>query len=491
MTQGDYIRDLITARYKADLYKFFIDAWKVLEPETPLVENWHLRFLAKELTKILKRVKAREPRDKNTIINIPPSTTKSTLITVVFPVWAWIIEPSLKFITMSYNESLAITHAVKSRDIIQSDWYQTNFGHIYNLKYDVNKKSEFANDKGGSRIAIGVLGGATGKHGDILICDDPSDPRRAASEVDIIRVNNWWDKTISTRMTNPNVSHKLIVMQRLAVRDLTGHCLTNKTGQYDHICLPAEITDKTKVIPSEVKKEYQDGLLDPVRLSRKVLQQMQVALGSTSYAGQYLQDPKATDGTLVKPEWFRQFTMEQVRTRVETIEDPLTWHVFIDGAYTEDTTNAPTSLLCAAIIGKEVFIRDVQRVWMELPELTAFIPEFLSRNGGNQDSRIYVEPKASGLSIVQTLRRYSTLNIVADKPPTTGKLQRFKACLPFIESGRVSLLRGATWQELFMDELLSFPSEGQYKDIVDTTVMAIARVDSGVLSGSIIGIASF
>jgi hypothetical protein len=152
--------DRITQRTRCmeSLPVFFQEAWKVIEPETPLHWNWHHNFISDQLKDILYQVKDRRPRIQDTVFNVPPSTTKSTLITVVFPVWAWLHAPNLKFLTLSYAENLAILHAVKSRDIIQSEWFQWLFGDLFQLKFDVNKKSEYANDHQGSRIAVGVGG---------------------------------------------------------------------------------------------------------------------------------------------------------------------------------------------------------------------------------------------------------------------------------------------------------------------------------------------
>ncbi|GAH45268.1 unnamed protein product [marine sediment metagenome] len=85
---------------------------------------------------------------------------------------------------------------------------------------------------------------------------------------------------------------------------------------------------------------------------------------------------------------------------------------------------------------------------MELPDLIKFIPEFAARNDYTDKSRIFIEPKASGLSAAQMLQRYTKLNIILDKAPKDDKVARLKACLPFIESGRVKLLRDSNWLDM-------------------------------------------
>lgn len=483
----DYLQQLQQLRYKDSLESFFKAAWKVIEPETTLIWNWHLTYLCGQLEEILHQVASGQRRKHDTIINVPPSTSKSTLITVVFPVWCWLHAPHLKFLTMSYAADLAIIHAVKSRDIIQSDWFQGLFSDIFVLKFDVNKKSEYANTKGGSRVAIGVGGGATGKHGDILLCDDPINPKKAAKLQQLEVVNSWWDNTIVNRMTNPKVTQKIIIMQRLAKKDLTGHCLAKGNGMYRHICLPAENTKA--VYPAELAQHYTNGLLDANRLDADVLRVLRINLGSNNFAGQYLQEPVAAEGNLIKPEWFRTFTLGKLQDRVLNDRGALVWHMYVDGAYTEKLINCPTALLVAAAYGYDLFIREAARVWMELPELIRYIPAMAVRNGFTEASKVYIEPKASGLSAAQMLRRETPLNVIEDAAPREGKVERLKARLPFIESGRCYLLEDGHWVPMFLDETKAFPF-GEYADITDTLTMATSRVDTPHESSSILDMAS-
>jgi predicted phage terminase large subunit-like protein len=460
---------------KDSLAVFFKEAWKIIEPEKELIWNWHHEYLAGELERRMWMVGNGEVRVDDLLINVPPGTTKSSLVTVVFPVWCWLHFPGMKFITASYDESLAIFHAVKSRDIIKSDWFVDLFSGIFILKYDVNKKSEYQNNAGGHRIAVGVGGAATGKHGDFFIVDDPINPKKAASRLQIDTVNHWWDKTVVNRMTEPSVSQKIVVMQRLAVEDLTGHCLGKPDGKYKHICLPAESSEKVK--PKELIESYIEGLLDPVRLTKNVLMFFRGEMGSLEYSGQYDQDPLPAGGNLINPQWFGRFSLDKLEAEVYDEGKKLIWNVFIDGAYTEDETNDPSALLCAAQWGADLYVRDVEEVWMELPEIIKFVPNFVGRNRMNGESKIVIEPKASGLSIGQMLRKYTDLNVVIDKPPRDGKTERVKAKLPYMEGGRVFLLDGAPWLDKFMGQVKAFPSSMVHDDIVDCLTMAIDRVE--------------
>ena len=97
----------------------------------------------------------------------------------------------------------------------------------------------------------------------------------------------------------------------------------------------------------------------------------------------------------------------------------------------------------------------------------------MQKNGYTNKSRIFVEPKASGKSIVQTLIRETGLNVKEDKPPTKDKVARVADISASLESGRVSLLNG-DWNREFLDQLTKFPS-AKHDDMVDCLVMAINK----------------
>lgn len=52
----------------------------------------------------------------------------------MFPAWCWAVYPKMRFITASYSAEISIEHATRSRDIIQSEWYQNLWGDTYQIK---------------------------------------------------------------------------------------------------------------------------------------------------------------------------------------------------------------------------------------------------------------------------------------------------------------------------------------------------------------------
>jgi len=459
-------------------WPFFERAWKEIEPTTDLVANWHIQYIAKVLEEEVKRIIAKKPNPGDIIINVPPGTSKSTLVTKLLPAWAWLQDPSMKIITSSYSGDLARDHAVMTRDLILGEWYQKLWKSRYQLKLGRKRKSQYENDKGGSRSATSVTGRLTGMHADIFIIDDPLDPRRASSEIEIKKPNAWWDKTVPTRLTNQKISVKIIVMQRLHEDDLTGHVLAKQNAKIRHICLPAKAADNIR--PRELTKYYTDGFLDPERYPQIVLDRMLSDMGSLEYAGQMGQSPSPEEGNLIKPDtWFSEYNLHELQKKAGLDDRDLVWDFTIDGAFTEDEINAPTALMAYARYQEHTYIREVVNVWMELPELIKFIPEFVARNGATKRSRIIIEPKASGLPAAQSLQRYRPeLNVILDKAPRQDKVARVKSVLPYMEAGKVHTLKGASWKGEYYNQLKLFPNS-KYKDMVDVTTMAINQEELG------------
>ncbi len=78
---------------------------------------------------------------------------------------------------------------------------------------------------------------------------------------------------------------------------------------------------------------------------------------------------------------------------------------------------------------------------------------------------ILIEDKASGQSLIQDVRRETTLPIIPVMP-RGDKVTRFAAVTPMIEAGQVALPTFAGWLAEFEQEILAFPN-GAHDDQVD------------------------
>jgi len=449
-------------------YEFFKSAWSLVEQD-PFVDSWAIKYICDRLQAEVERIADHIARKKHLIINIPPRFGKSNMVTVFLNAWCWIRFPHIRFISVSYNDSLTEEHSMKTKDIIESDWYQHRFGTGFRMSKRKNTNKIFKNTRGGSRTATTPRGGITGKGADIFIVDDGIDPQKATSDVERKRTNTWFGRVAKSRLNRASIGLFIIVQQRVHEMDLVGYVTTKNPENWEKICLPA--TDTYPVEPAELKAKYIDGLLDPVRFPYKVLAEIGEDMLDEDYACQYGQQSKALEGNVIKGAWLQVITFQQYLQRAGQFRPQVDF--FVDTAYTEEDRNDPSAIGAMVFFGNCLYILRVENKRMELPALVEFLPRFAITNGYDGRSLIYIEPKASGLSIYQTIKSSTALNVVKGEPPKGSKMERVNACGPFMKSGRVYLVDGA-WTEGYISQLTGFPNSA-HDDMVDITTMAIQK----------------
>ena len=137
------LKEVKRIRAERNLDFFIQQAWDIIEPGKEYIDNWHIALIAEHLQAI------NDGELHRLIINIPPRHMKSIEATVCYPVWTWTQHPEKRFIKLSYSDSLSRKHNIMSRDIINSPWYQENWGDRFTLKDDVNRQNEFQNNHQG------------------------------------------------------------------------------------------------------------------------------------------------------------------------------------------------------------------------------------------------------------------------------------------------------------------------------------------------------
>lgn len=447
---------------RARFFEFVKSFWDVIIKEDP-VYNWHIEYLCDELQELTKFIVAREPKPYDIIINIPPGTSKSTIVTIMWPAWMWTQDASIRIITNSYSSDLSIEQSTKSRDIITSDKYKRLFPEV-ELRRDKSGKGSYENTSTGARYSTSTGGTITGKHAHCIINDDPQNPKQADSEP-LREQANEHTKTLSSRKVNKKNTPTVTIMQRLHTDDVTGYLLSKKGDRIKHICLPAELSDNVK--PEELKKRYVDGLLDPLRLDRDMLAEAKVDLGSVKYAGQYEQSPTVEGGNIIKEEWFGTIPRREFDRLRQN--EPIVF--FADTAYTEKSENDPSGIIATCKVGNTLYITKAQKVNKKFPDLVRFIPRFAQENGYDSSSSIRIEPKANGISVIDQLRELTGLNVTKTPTPTDSKETRLNAASPTVECGRVVLVID-TWNDDFIGEVCGFPNK-PHDEYVDLLCYAI------------------
>ena len=216
---------------KASLAEFVRGAWPTLEPGRPLLWNWHLDVICAYLEAV------RSGKVRRLLVNIPPGSMKSLLVSVLYPAWTWTSEPTHRFLCGSNEGTLATRDALRMRSLVESSWYQDRWPDVQ-LSGDQREKTLFQNTKRGHRESQGVTGKITGKRGDTILWDDPHDTKQTESDVMRQGILDSWDMAWSSRMNDPDTSAAIVIMQRIHQKDITGHMLTKEGQAWVHLAIP-------------------------------------------------------------------------------------------------------------------------------------------------------------------------------------------------------------------------------------------------------------
>jgi predicted phage terminase large subunit-like protein len=449
--------------YKKSYYEFFLACFNILEPQTKIVSNWHIQYICDQLQQLIENVASGVEKDKDLVINIPPRNFKSMLTTVCLNAWAWTNYPYIKFISCSYSGALAAEHCQKTRIIIESQWYQDRFGDVFQMSKDQNQKTFFQNDKGGERQISSTGSSATGKGGDIIIFDDILNPTLARSALERENAKAYYFQTMYSRLNNPKTGVRIIVEQRLHEEDITGLLLTRDKAGCEHICLPSEISND--ISPQGLAQSYQDGLLFPDRLPKNQLEKLKLGLGSEQYATQYLQRPSPEGGLMIKSEWLQQ------RFIASNLPAVIARQFTSDTAYGIKNGGDYNATLCWSMHDDKLYCWNYYHSIDDFPTFLRNHKSFLEVQKYTDQSISYFEPKATGQSVIQTLKAEG-INAKELPSPKDSKQVRVSSILAMLEAGRVYFQAGVDWSPL-IEECKMFPN-GKNDDLVDVFVNAVS-----------------
>lgn len=501
------MREIERFEYEQSLYLFLRDAWKYIDA-APWRDSWAVQAMAEHLEAVC------DGDIKRLIINVPPRHGKSSLVSVAFPAWVWAQSesgptsgPGVQFLSSSYANQLALRDSVKSRRLIESPWYQAHWADRFKLNSDQNTKSRYSNDKGGERLITSVGAAVTGEGGNIIIADDPNSAAEAFSEATIQATIDWWTNAMSTRLNDQKTGAYVIIQQRLAENDLTGHLLENETDDWVHLCLPMRYEPERSFVTSigwKDPRETPGELLSPDRFGEAEVASLEKTLGKYQAAGQLQQRPEPAGGGIIKREWW-QLWEEKSYPPMDYILASL------DTAYTSKTENDPSAMTVWGVFttddraiagrtigpdGKPIYFDRVydehapklmlMSAWSEHLEFHDLIKKVEQTCRLMKVDKLLVENKAAGISLAQEMRRLfgsANFGVQLSDPKSMDKLARLFSVQHLFEEG-IIYAPDKAWAEMTITQVGQFP-RGKHDDLVDTVSMSIRHLrDIGLLTRS-------
>lgn len=468
-------REKLKRAAESSLYEFTKQAWPIIEPGTEFRSSWHLETICEHLEAVT------EGEIENLLINIPPGFSKSIISSVMWPTWMWIVDPSKRIMSASYGEDLAVRDAMKTRDIITSEWFQRNWPYVQIAKGQ-DQKTHFVLTESGWRLATSVGGRATGLHPDIKIVDDPHSAQQAASDAERQRALDWFTGTLATRGVSRNAK-TVVIMQRLHEQDVSGLILDRFGKEYDHLCLPMRyekaITSRPTKLGFKDPRSVEGALLWPELFPEATVTKLEAALGEYGSAGQLQQRPSPSGGGIIKIGKIQKWPAGKDLPVFDYVIQ--SW----DTAFTEKTTGDPSAMTVwgtARYEGKQIAILlDCMAENMGYPALKKrVIEEWRSAYGpdARRADTLLVEQKASGQSILQDMRQ-AGIPARAYNPGKADKMVRTHAVAPLFDAELIYIPESTknkgefvSWAKPLLKEAELFPN-GAHDDMWDTTTQAL------------------
>lgn len=436
-------------------------AWPIIEPAVPYLDAWHTDAINDHLEAVWAGQITR------LIVNGPPRCGKSLPISVLFPTWIWTQVPEYKIITTSHAQDLATKHSVDRRELIRSDWYQRNWGRRVQLSGDQDLKREFTNTARGHMVARGTGASITGYGGNLIILDDPLDPRKAESALERQACHDFYDGTLYSRLDDKARDIIIINEQRLGVKDMTGHVMGNGEP-WVNLVLPSQEGRKRVIMMPASGKEVvreKDAVLWPEREDADTLAKIKTAMGTRRYVTQYLQAPVEDQGNILKRHYWRFY--DRIPDDLEEVIQ--SWDMAFKGTLESDFVVGQIW----AFRGSMSYLLDQVRAQLTFTETIGAFERLTSK--WPQARRKLVEDKANGPAIINVLGKRITGIVPID--PKSSKLSRVHAIEPLLEAGNISLPQPARhpWVEDLIEECAAFEPEGghDHDDQVDAMTQAL------------------
>lgn len=444
------------------LHAFIHLAWPQVEPSIEYQDNWHIADICKHL----EAVSRCEIRDL--IINVPPGCMKSLLVCVFWPAWEQIRSSAqTSYIYSSFDNRLTLRDSLRTKELIESTWFQERWGSrslkVVSDDSKSNSASQWYLHGGAMRISTSGMGKATGNHADIAVSDDPL-KAQDLGEAKLEQARRGWD-ALASRRKNPATFRRVLIMQRLHENDLAGQLLKEEPDAV-HLCYPMEFEADN---PCKTKwggdpRTEEGELLWPARYPAESIAQIKRSMGSAEYATQYQQRPNPPGGGIFQRAWLLR--------RWKALPKGVRLYQSWDMRFKDDPTSGDW------VVGQlwgyhdnDFYLVDETRGRWGFNETCAALQTFSAKH---PKARLkLVENKANGPAVCAALKRTITGIVLVD--PEGGKIARANAVSPIFESGHVLFPYGEhEWLDDVFHELEVFP-RGRHDDRVDAATQAINR----------------
>lgn len=398
-------------------------------------DNFRFMPFHDEIIKSLEEYVYGEPEKKNLGICLPPRWGKSIIMVFWIP-WCFAINARCNFIYTCYEERITNKMSDDMLNIIRSPFYKLLFGVELSgsteakALWETKEKGSYrASPLGGAMTGFGA--GLVGKEfGGAFIIDDPLNAKFFNSIAEKRKVTDIYQSVVKKRLNNSAKTPIVTIMQRLATDDLIGYIKENEGEDWRFIEVPA--LDEG-VTPAKSNWEWKS----PTQVLLK-----EKAQSPYVFAAQMQQKPIVLGGELCKEEWFKYYNKSQqwAYRKCYMVADT----AFKNTEYADYTAIG----LFGITMGKELHLIDMLHKKINAVDLQKEVLQFWNKWKGGVCGRrvngLHIEDRASGMQLIQDLKRVGGIAIIPFKDKGFDKLTKWNELLPNIAAGNVYLPNGRT-----------------------------------------------
>lgn len=402
-------------------------------------------------------------------VSTPPQEGKTTWI-VHFMAWTLIRNPWLKLVYATYSQARANAVSRQIRSLVEA-WTP------------LDKKSQsvqlWQTLEGGGLLAAGRGSAMTGFRSDMTVIDDPiKDMAEAQSENIRMTTVEWFSSVVLTRMSS--LSQIIVVATRWHKDDLIAHVQKPDVLGARYVNVPAQATQGQA--DDILGRNVGDWLPSVQNRSAESWLLIKSAVGTYVWQALYQGDPQVTGGSYINVDKIDVVPWENVVWQDErtgcmfTLDRSiviqswdLTFGQIEDGKATRGKAQAGSYVAghVYAIVGRKFILIDRFHERATFTESVSAVLRYSAK--WPQTSRIYVEKKANGAAMLNTLRKRAAL--IRPVTPAGSKEVRALAAQPTVDEGNVAVLDTVFTESMFQ-ELRDFPF-GKNDDDVDAFTQAI------------------
>lgn len=250
-----------------DLYEFYYNFIAITYAD--YVDADHIRTLADALTEVyLDEI-------NNLCIAMPPRHSKSSIVTLAFPLWLIFQNPNLNILIVNAEASLSESFGIRLREFIK------DYGSIFDVYIsDVKHSSshfKFENSKGnlykGSIRLVGAEGSITGHNTDYIVLDDIYKGFSDITPTLLDKKVDWFKTMILQRKEEH--TKLLILHTRFHTNDLQGYLKENSPDKYTFLEFSAIKEDGSPLWKNRFSIEFLNNQLKEMgeRLFSSIYQQ--------------------------------------------------------------------------------------------------------------------------------------------------------------------------------------------------------------------------